>query len=186
LATLFGAAGLAVKLQELLSRVLFVGDNSYSLATRQEAWIIVLQLTQVSPLFGLGPANYYFYTPLNPIRGYFVRFNSHSQYVDLVAQTGLLGLACFFWLFGTIAWVGWRLRKLAPEGFARAYVYGALGGLAGMLVAAALGDWVLPFTYNVGLTGFRASMLGWVFLGGLIALEQMLRYSDDNSAQGGE
>jgi hypothetical protein len=36
-----------------------------------------------------------------------------------------------------------------------------------------LGDWVLPFTYNVGLNGFRASMLAWLFLGGLVSLEQM-------------
>lgn len=181
LATFAGMAGLAVKLQKLLSEVLFIGDNSYSLATRHEAWIIVLQLAQVNPWFGLGPANYYYYTPLNPIRGYFVRFNSHSQYVDLVAQTGLLGFACFFWLLGTVAWLGWRLRNQVPDGFARAYVYGALGGLVGMVVSAGLGDWVLPFTYNVGLTGFRASMFGWIFLGGLVALEQIFRHTDDNS-----
>ena len=60
-----------------------------------------------------------------------------------------------------------------PVGFAQAYVYGALGGLAGTLAAGALGDWVLPFFYNIGMTGFRASILGWLFLGGLVALEQM-------------
>jgi hypothetical protein len=59
------------------------------------------------------------------------------------------------------------------SGFAQAYVYGTLGGLAGMAVAGMLGDWVLPFFYNVGLTGFRSSMLGWLFLGGLVSLEQM-------------
>jgi hypothetical protein len=36
-----------------------------------------------------------------------------------------------------------------------------------------LGDWVLPFVYNVGFGGFRASVLGWLFMGGLVALEQM-------------
>jgi hypothetical protein len=36
-----------------------------------------------------------------------------------------------------------------------------------------LGDWVLPFVYNVGLAGFRSSMIGWIFLGGLVALETM-------------
>jgi hypothetical protein len=53
-------------------------------------------------------------------------------------------------------------------------VYGALGGLAGMVVAGMLGDWVLPFFYNIGLNGFRSSMLGWLFLGGLVSIEQML------------
>jgi len=53
-------------------------------------------------------------------------------------------------------------------------VYGALGGLSGMLTAAMLGDWVLPFVYNVGLKGLRASVIGWLFLGGLIAVGNMM------------
>jgi hypothetical protein len=102
-----------------------------------------------------------------------VYFNSHNQYVDLIAQTGFLGMACFLWFFGAVAWFGWKLRTRVTNGFAQAYIYGALGGLVGTLVAGALGDWVLPFFYNVTLGGFRASMLGWLFLGGLVALEQI-------------
>jgi hypothetical protein len=34
---------------------------------------------------------------------------------------------------------------------------------------------VVPFVYNVGLDGFRSSMLGWLFLGGLVAMEALLR-----------
>ena len=36
-------------------------------------------------------------------------------------------------------------------------------------------DWVLPFTYNIGLSGFRTSMLAWMFLGGLVSIEQIYR-----------
>jgi len=36
-----------------------------------------------------------------------------------------------------------------------------------------LGDWILPFLYNIGLMGFRASILFWLFTGGLIALARM-------------
>jgi len=43
-----------------------------------------------------------------------------------------------------------------------------------MVVAGMMGDWVLPFFYNVGLSGFRSSMLGWLFLGGLVSLGQMV------------
>jgi hypothetical protein len=31
----------------------------------------------------------------------------------------------------------------------------------------------LPFVYNIGFTGFRASVLAWLFLGGLISLEHV-------------
>jgi hypothetical protein len=45
-----------------------------------------------------------------------------------------------------------------------------------------LADWVLPFFYNIGLTGFRTSMLAWLFLGGLVSLEQMSRQRADAPA----
>jgi O-antigen ligase len=153
-----------------------IASDEYSYSTRIDAWGTILEMTKVNPILGLGPSAYRWYTPLFPIRGWFVHFNSHSQYVDLIAQTGLLGLACFIWFFGMVIWLGWKLRERVPAGFPRAYVYGALGGGVGTLVAAALGDWVLPFFYNVTLGGFRSSVLTWLFLGGLVALGQI--YAD--------
>jgi O-antigen ligase len=157
--------------------------DQYSLFTRQEAWKIVLEnIVKVSPIFGLGPANYYNYTPLFPILGYNVRFNSHNQYVDLLAQTGILGLLAFLWLAYELGWLGWRLKDRAPNGFARAYVIGALGGLAGTLAAGMLGDWVIPFVYNIGLAGFRSSVFAWMFLGGLVVIERLVA---EENTQGG-
>jgi O-antigen ligase len=115
-----------------------VATDEYSYSTRIDAWLIIFEMVKRNPLLGFGPANYYWYTPLFPIRGWAVVFNSHNQFVDLVAQTGLLGLGCFFWFFGELSWLGWRLRQRAAEGFAQAYVYSVLGGAAGTLVAAAL------------------------------------------------
>lgn len=164
------AAGAAAALNWPRIVAIVMTGQEYSLVTRVEAWRIVLEIARVNPVLGLGPANYYHYTPLYPILGWYVQFNSHSQYVDLIAQTGLLGLACFLWFAWEAGRLGWRLRTQAPEGFARAYACAALGGLAGTLAAGMLADWVLPFVYNIGLTGFRASVLGWLFLGGLAAL----------------
>ncbi|HBY93618.1 MAG TPA: hypothetical protein DEP84_06550 [Chloroflexi bacterium] len=159
--------------------------NEYSWITRLEAWRIVLEIVKVSPLLGLGPANYHWYTPLFPILGWSVQFNSHNQYVDILAQTGVLGLAGFLWFAWEVFWLGWRLRDRVATGFAQAYVYGALGGLAGTLAAGALADWVLPFVYNVGLKGMRSSIFGWIFLGGLVALELMVT-NGSGAQQNGE
>jgi hypothetical protein len=171
-------AGLALVPVAVLSAMFLwtrlVGTDEYSISTRFDAWLIMAQIIKINPVLGLGFANYYWYTPLFPIRGYAVSFNSHNNYVDIVAQMGLVGLICFLWLLWEVGRLGWRLRKDAPAGFAQAYVYGALGGLAGMVVAGMLGDWVLPFFYNLGLSGFRSSMLGWLFLGGLVSLELMV------------
>lgn len=160
--------------QEIVDFVM-VGDNPYSLTTRIAAWRIVSEIIRINPVLGLGPANYYWYTPLFPILGYSVRFSSHNNYVDIVAQTGLLGLSFFLWFVFTVAVVGFKLVKSLPAGFERAYVIGVLGGLTGTLAAGMFGDWMIPFVYNVGLNGLRASLIGWVFLGGLIALEQRSR-----------
>lgn len=152
-----------------------IGQEDWSWGTRIDAWKIVLKITSISPILGMGFANYYWYTPLFLIRGYPVKFNSHSQFVDLLAQTGILGLASFIWFFAEVTLLGFKLTKSVPEGFAKGYIYGVLGGIAGTLVAAYLVDWVLPFVYNIGMNGFRASMLAWLFLGGVVSIEQIVR-----------
>jgi hypothetical protein len=173
LTTLAGGTAVALNLQKAIGLVML--NEQYSAITRVEAWRILAEIIKANPVLGLGPANYYWYTPLFPILGWYVQFNSHNQYVDIVAQTGLLGLVCLLWFAWEVGWLGWRLRGRVPAGFTQAYVYGALGGLAGTLAAGMLADWVLPFVYNIGLAGLRASVLGWLFLGGLVSLEQMSR-----------
>ncbi len=172
--TLVAAGGVLLGDPGLISSI--VSTDLYTINTRLAAWQIMLQyIIPINPLLGLGPANYYFYTPLFPILGYYVRFNSHNQYIDILAQTGIVGLLAFAWLMFSVARMGWNLRGRVEDGFARGYVYGCLAGLAGSLYAGMQGDWFLPFVYNIGLAGFRASLLGWLFLGGLVAIEQMVR-----------
>ena len=150
-----------------------IATDEYSYSTRLDAWIIMLEIIKANPIIGLGPANYYWYTPLFPIRGWAVVFNSHSQYVDIVAQTGLLGLACILWFAWVAGRLAWKLRDKVIDGFARGYIYGTLGGLVGTMASGILADWFLPFVYNIGLRGFRASVLPWLFFGGLVALEKV-------------
>jgi O-antigen ligase len=150
-----------------------IATDQYSYSTRLDAWEIVLDMAKFNPVTGFGPANYSWYTRLFPFRGYAARINSHNQYVDIIAQIGLLGLICFLWFAWEAGWMGWKLRKRASPGFARAYVYGALGGGAATLASGVLADWFLPYVYNIGLTGLRGSMLAWLFMGGLVSIEQI-------------
>ncbi|MEZ4867722.1 MAG: hypothetical protein R3C14_40730 [Caldilineaceae bacterium] len=159
-----------------------VATDEYSYSTRLDAWLVILQMIKFNPVTGFGPGNYSFYTHLFPLRGYNARFNSHNQYLDIIAQIGILGLICFLWFAWEIGWLGWHLRDKAPSGFARAYIYGALGGLAGMLASGMLVDWFLPYVYNIGLTGFRTSMLAWVFLGGVVSIERIVRHQEATSS----
>lgn len=172
--SMIGGAAAIVMFEQIYNMVV-IGDNEYSTITRLEAWKIVAKIASVNPILGLGPGNYRSYTVLYPILGWYVEFNSHNNYVDIFAQTGILGLICYFWFFIVVARLGLRLRNRVPAGgFTQAFVYGAIGGLVGTLFAGVLGDWVLPFVYNIGIYGLRGSIFAWLFLGGLVAIEQML------------
>lgn len=150
-----------------------IATDEYSWGTRVDAWLVVLDISRVNPILGLGFANYYWYAQVFSIRGYQIKFNSHSQFVDIIAQTGILGLACFIWILFEIGRLAYKLMNRLPDGFAKAYSYGVFAGVFGSLMAAFLVDWLLPFAYNIGLDGVRASILPWIFFGGLISIEQI-------------
>jgi hypothetical protein len=159
-----------------------IETDQYSYSTRVEAGLIMGEIIKTSPILGFGPANYYFFTPLFPIRGYAVEFNSHNQYIDIVAQVGFLGLLILLWFLFEVGRLGFQLRNRVQSGFEEAYVYGVLGGLAGTIAAGMLADWFLPFVYNVGYRGFRGSVLAWIFMGGLVSLEAITRKRSQSEA----
>jgi hypothetical protein len=138
----------------------------------------VIELSMRNPITGIGPAAYRPYGFTQPLfyqGAYWVepRINSHNNYIDLFSQVGVLGLGIFLWFMIEVAWLGWRLRNSFKEGFAAGYVNSMLATWVGIMVIMALADWFLPFVYNIGFPGFQASVLVWMFLGGLVALEQL-------------
>lgn len=155
--------------------------QQYSTFSRAATWPIMYDLVKKSPVLGLGPSNYYHYTPMYPLLGWYVKFNSHNNYWDIAATTGLVGLGLFTWLIAGLGAMGIRVRQRVKDNFSRGYAAGALGGLAGMFAAGWMGDWFLPFTYNIGFPGFRAAMFAWLFLGGLVALDQITRNGDQEA-----
>ncbi|MGE3840910.1 MAG: O-antigen ligase family protein [Vicinamibacterales bacterium] len=166
----------------LVAPVLFIGEpalealsqgESYSIMTRLEALRVLGRIMESNPWLGYGPSNYYHYTLLFPILGWYVNFNSHNNYIDLILQVGLIGLLAFLWCVAESLWLAFRLRARASNGFADGYAVGVIAGLVASLVAAALADWIIPFTYNVGLRGFRSSVLFWFFTGGALALYRL-------------
>ena len=140
----------------------------------------VIEVTMRNPITGLGPAAYRPYGAMQPLPylgAYWIvpQISSHNNYVDLFSHVGLLGLSLFFWFVIEVGRTGLRLRRRFTHGFESAYVNGILAIGVGALVIMALADWILPFVYNIGFEGFPASVLVWLFLGGLVSLEQIAR-----------
>ncbi len=139
----------------------------------------VVEDTMRNPITGLGPAAYRLYGATRPLVYEHIiwmapRISSHNNYIDLFSQVGIVGLALFFWFVFELGKLGRRLNHHFRHGFAAGYVNGMIGAGVGALTLMMLADWILPFVYNIGFPGFQASVLVWLFLGGLITLEQIM------------
>jgi len=138
----------------------------------------VIEVTLRNPLTGLGPAAYRAYAATKPLAygralWWVPAVNSHNNYVDLFAHVGLLGLGLFLWFMAELGILGWRLHGRKRSGFLAGYVDGMVAAWAGAMVLMVLADWFLPHVYNIGFQGFQASLLVWMFFGGLVAVEQI-------------
>jgi hypothetical protein len=162
----------------------------YNFAGGDQEWILsgesrltltkrVLEVAMRNPISGLGPASYRLYAGVQPLVLQDNRLwvgavvSSHNNYVDLFAHGGVLGLALFAWFVAALAGIGRRLHRRYTRGFAAGYVNGMLAAGLASLVIMFLADWILPFVYNIGFEGFQASVLVWLFMGGLVALDGM-------------
>jgi hypothetical protein len=121
---------------------------------------------------GTGPFGYalYFmtYFPTNSA-------STHSNYIDLFLQLGVVGCVAFAWLLGAIARTGYRLcTARLRDPFIAGFVSSALGGLIAVLAAMFLGDWFTPFVLNQGLHGFSWTVNSWIFLGALVTVPFIL------------
>jgi O-antigen ligase len=136
-------------------------------------------LTHVAnhPLFGMGPAGYAVYNvTYHPEDAR----STHNNYFDILAQTGVIGMAAFLWLLVAVCVEGvrlfWRLRN--QKGFEAGLTAAVLGGWAAAILAMMLGDWVLPFAYNGTIAAFDHSSLTWIMAGSLIGLKHILASTD--------
>lgn len=166
------------------------GDREWEVSGGSRLALIerVVSVTLRNPVTGLGPAGYRPYANMAPLqygRAYWTNpvINSHNNYVDIFAHGGLIGLGLFLWFMAALAWLAWRLSRRLQQGFASGYANGMLATLAGVMVAMLLLDWFLPFVYNVGFPGFQASVLVWLFLGGLVALDNFRDQEPGNRNQ---
>ncbi len=147
-------------------------------------WWDIIRMTLSSPisiLFGLGPVAYK-WNWLNPAfvsvsHPYVTGFDdlywppAHNMFVDIYAQTGLVGLFLLLWVLLLVIKMAYRLIGTFESGFMRAYVVGVLAGFIALcMISASAADWLIPFVYNIGLAGFRESVYAWILAGTIVGL----------------
>lgn len=152
--------------------------------SRFDIWMQAWDLLSQHPVFGTGPVGYAAYY-MTLYAGSDNSLSTHSNWLDIAAETGIVGFATFLWTGASLLWVigkgAFRWQRGLYGGFANA----ALGGLAGATIAMALGDWVIPFIYNQGIEGFRYTLHTWVYLGLAAGLtEASLKTRDGQAVDG--
>lgn len=160
-----------------LQKINIEEEWSGSGGSRLALWRSVAELGMLSPMLGLGPVAYRYYhyvKPLQYLNAYWFvpTVSAHNMFIDLFAQIGLLGLGCYVWFLVEAAILAYRLY-CRSSGFARGYALAAMGAMCGIFFSDILAENSLPFVYNNGFSGFRASVLSWMLMGGLVVLENL-------------
>jgi O-antigen ligase len=162
----------------------YVPEEQGGSLLRFPIWYDILRMTARSPLLGLGPVSYMYYWRDPTFSSYSIQYTnwwawidigysppSHNMFVDVLAQTGLVGFACFVWAVVALVLLAIRSCRQLPTGFLGAYARGVLAGIIALLVASfVFADWLIPFVYNITIKGFQHSVYSWLLLGTLVPL----------------
>jgi hypothetical protein len=157
---------------ETIMNIVIPNEMQESGVTRLAAWAQNWDITSKHWLFGTGPAGYALY-----YMTYFptTAMATHSNYIDILSQTGFVGLIFLAWLFVAIAIFSFKLsRRLNKRrDFQESLANAILAGTLGCIVMMALGDWILPFAYTQTIAGFNHAVYSWIFMGMAFALDRI-------------
>ncbi len=149
-----------------------------SLFTRLDAWMVNWTVTKEHILLGTGPAGYAaYYMTYDPTRA----MATHNNFIDVIAQTGALGLGFLCWMFAALIRIGIRVhRRLRRAGtLEESLANAALAGLAGSIVIMMFGDWLFPFAYTQTIAGFDYIVPTWLFFGIILVLDRLTAENPD-------
>lgn len=152
----------------------FQNERQSSGVTRLAAWEMNWRITGQHLLFGTGPAGYAAY-----YMSYFPTdaMATHSNYLDIIAETGITGFVLCIWFFFSLAWHGYRLvSRLRGRGdFYEGLANAAFAGTIGCIVMMGFGDWLFPFAYTQTIAGFDYAVYNWIFIGTILVVDRLTK-----------
>jgi O-antigen ligase len=153
-------------------QIRYEGEVAESGRTRWTAWVQNWKVTREHLLFGTGPAGYAaYYMSYFPTSA----MATHSNFIDLLSQTGIVGLLFLLWFLGALLWQGYRLthRLRGRSDFTEGLANVAFAGTVACVVAMGIGDWMIPFAYTQTITGFDYVVYNWLLIGLIPALDYL-------------
>ena len=134
----------------------------------------------VNPLLGVGPGNYQPYVFLHNTLwfGSNTYTTAHSNYVQMAAELGLIGLAVFLWvIIGGLAAGLTAIRRSPPE--LKWLGVAATAIVASMAVTAVFGDYIFPSRGNNGIVTFGTTVYTWLIMGAAAAAANLGKPAED-------
>jgi O-antigen ligase len=107
-----------------------VTDDNYAALERLAHWQSALAMWRDHPWLGVGFGNYgTAYSQYALAKWPAALGHAHNYYLNIAAETGLLGLIAYLLLWGLAFWQVWHIFRNTRDRTARALALGALGML---------------------------------------------------------
>lgn len=124
--------------------------ETFSAAQRLAYWIAGWRMFSDHAWLGVGMGNYGINYQRYAVAGWETQLaHAHDYYLNLAAETGLVGLAAFLALVAAAGYQTWVAAFRSPEPFARVLSMGALGMLVTLCVHNLFDDLFVHGTVNV-------------------------------------
>lgn len=124
-----------------LDRRLLAGldESSATQPPRTEFWSVALQMQHDAPLVGVGPDNFrWLFASYSGVQTDNLGIHAHNQYLEALADTGVLGLVSLLWVLGAL--VVHAIRALKRAGTDWSWRAALLASLGAWLVHALVDD----------------------------------------------
>jgi O-antigen ligase len=137
-------------------------------ADRINIWQDAITIWQRSPYLGVGAGNFQFFDIAYGIE---VAGVAHNQFLEVLAEMGVQGLACLLLAILMIGRIALKRFKSAVSDIGKAVALAYLGYFAALLFAGFFTDSFLPSTAAAGGTGpFILGSYIWFFLGLVLSI----------------
>ena len=127
-------AYLGVGIEQIVAQP--VNDENFSVIERLAHWLAAQRMWETAPWLGVGPSNYAtVYSSVRLPLWEDALGHAHNIYLNVLAETGLIGLAAYLLMWtGVAGWLWRRTRQQQLGSWEQALLVGVLGVVAHLTV----------------------------------------------------
>jgi putative inorganic carbon (HCO3(-)) transporter len=135
--------------------------------TRLNLWKTTLNISRDFPVLGIGEDNFDYYFERYKVQGFYdVTAHPHSDYLNVLVNSGIPGLFGFLWIWTVVLWHGFKVQKNSSDSFLKELALGATLAVVGFLVSGLFQNYYGTF----------ANCWGWWFMAGIIMTTYKLSF----------